>query len=101
MAAGYMHTSTIDALLAGGADPEQADRQGRSPLELVESLRAALPAADPRVVPRRIALEEVLKTLTGAGVIMFLCIIIHSAVFYSVLSSRQLNRPFSKRRQSV
>lgn len=29
MAAGYMHTSTIAALLAGGADPEQEDRQGR------------------------------------------------------------------------
>jgi hypothetical protein len=29
MAAGYMHTTTIAALLAGGADPEQQDREGR------------------------------------------------------------------------
>ena len=29
MAAGYMHTSTIAALLAGGADPEQQDKQER------------------------------------------------------------------------
>ena len=29
MAAGYMHTTTIAALLQGGADPEQQDRQGR------------------------------------------------------------------------
>jgi hypothetical protein len=29
MAAGYMHTNTIAALLKGGADPEQEDRQGR------------------------------------------------------------------------
>jgi hypothetical protein len=60
MAAGYMHTSTIAALLEGGADPEQADRKGRSPLELVESLRARLPpGGDPGAVARRVALEDV------------------------------------------
>jgi signal recognition particle 43 kDa protein len=64
MAAGYLHTSTIVALLDGGADPEQQDRQGRSPLELVESLRAALPAGNPATVARRVALEDVLKVLT-------------------------------------
>ncbi|PRW45505.1 signal recognition particle 43 kDa chloroplastic [Chlorella sorokiniana] len=65
MAAGYMHTSTIAALLAGGADPEQEDRQGRSPLELVESLRAALPATNPMTVQRRMALENVIQMLTA------------------------------------
>lgn len=64
MAAGYMHVSTINALLAAGADPEQPDRKGRSPLELVESLRDQLPPNNPSVVSRRIALEEVIKTLT-------------------------------------
>ncbi len=55
-----MHTSTIAALLEGGADPEQADRKGRSPLELVESLRARLPpGGDPGAVARRVALEDV------------------------------------------
>lgn len=63
MAAGYLHTSTIYALLEGGADPEQQDRQGRSPLELVESLRAALPAGNPATAARRLALEDVLKVL--------------------------------------
>ena len=64
MAAGYLHTSTITALLEGGADPEQEDRQGRSPLVLVESLRAALPADNPNLMSRRVALEDVLKVLT-------------------------------------
>lgn len=64
MASGYLHTPVILALLEGGADPEQQDRQGRSPLELVESLRAALPINNPSAVPRRVALEEVLKVLT-------------------------------------
>ena len=61
MAAGYMHTTTIAALLAAGADPEQEDREGRSPLALVESLRAALPPNNPMLVSRRMALEEVIK----------------------------------------
>ena len=63
MASGYLHTSTICALLEGGADPEQEDRQGRSPLELVESLRDALPAGNPATAARRLALEDVLKVL--------------------------------------
>lgn len=64
MAAGYLHTSTITALLEGGADPEQEDRQGRSPLALVESFRAALPPGNPATVARRVAVEDVLKVLT-------------------------------------
>lgn len=63
MAAGYLHTSTIYALIEGDADPEQQDLQGRSPLELVESLRAALPPGNPATAGRRLALEEVLKCL--------------------------------------
>lgn len=63
MAAGYLHTSTIYALIEGEADPEQQDLQGRSPLELVESLRAALPPGNPATAGRRLALEEVLKCL--------------------------------------
>lgn len=74
MAAGYMHTSTIAALLAGGADPEQQDRQGRSPLELVESLRAALPATNPNVVQRRMALENVIQMLMGKRSAGCLCL---------------------------
>ena len=64
MAAGYLHTSTVAALLEGGADPEQLDRQGRSPLELVEGLRVALPPGNPATAQRRVALEDVLKVLT-------------------------------------
>lgn len=29
MAAGYLHTTTVDALIQAGADPEQEDAQGR------------------------------------------------------------------------
>ena len=36
-----------------------------SPLELVESLRAALPATNPMTVQRRMALENVIQMLTG------------------------------------
>jgi signal recognition particle protein len=64
MAAGYLHTATITELLANGADPEQKDRMGRSPLELVESFREAMPADNPAFVPRRMAVEDVLKVLT-------------------------------------
>ena len=38
----------------------------RSPLELVESLRAALPATNPMTVQRRMALENVIQMLSGA-----------------------------------
>lgn len=64
MAAGYLHTSTIQVLIENNADPEQVDMQGRSPLALVESLRAALPPGNPATAGRRLALEEVLKCLT-------------------------------------
>ncbi|KAG7668790.1 hypothetical protein Ndes2526B_g00491 [Nannochloris sp. 'desiccata'] len=64
MAAGYLHTATITELLMNGADPEQKDRMGRSPLELVESFREAMPADNPAFVPRRMAVEDVLKVLT-------------------------------------
>jgi signal recognition particle protein len=64
MASGYLHTATISELLANGADPEQTDRMGRSPLELVESFREAMPPNDPAFVPRRMAVEDVLKVLT-------------------------------------
>lgn len=64
MASGYLHTSTIQVLIENNADPEQLDLQGRSPLALVESLRAALPPGDPATAGRRLALEEVLKCLT-------------------------------------
>ena len=64
MASGYLHTSTIQVLIENNADPEQVDLQGRSPLALVESLRAALPPGNPATAGRRLALEEVLKCLT-------------------------------------
>ena len=64
MATGYLHTSTIQVLIENNADPEQVDLQGRSPLALVESLRAALPPGNPATAGRRLALEEVLKCLT-------------------------------------
>jgi signal recognition particle protein len=64
MAAGYLHTATITELLANGADPEQKDRMGRSPLELVESFHEGMPADNPAFVPRRMAVEDVLKVLT-------------------------------------
>jgi hypothetical protein len=66
MAAGYMHTTTIAALLAGGADPEQEDRQQRrwahSPLQhflMGEGCRHAcapvLPCCSAAVPPRCLA----------------------------------------------
>jgi hypothetical protein len=70
MAAGYLHTATIGALLAAGADPEQADRAGRSPLALVEGFRAALPANQPETMARRLAVEEVVKVLIGGWAVL-------------------------------
>ena len=47
MAAGYVHSSVVQALLAAGADPEQEDKAGRSPLSLVQGLLERTPANNP------------------------------------------------------
>lgn len=39
----------------------------RSPMGLMESLKERIPANNPQLVGRRIALEEVIKVLTGEG----------------------------------
>ena len=68
MAAGYLHVDMVKLLLRYGADPEQPDAKGRSPLELVEDLRRQYEVMNsPALLARRMALEEVAKVLTGAS----------------------------------
>lgn len=66
MAAGYLNVDMVGLLLSFGADPEQPDGKGRSPLELIDELRKQLEAANnPAFLSRRMALEEVARVLTG------------------------------------
>lgn len=67
IASGYLHNHIVKLLLGKGeSDPELTDDQGRTPLVLVEGLRDNLPVEDPSSVAKRIALEEVIGTLTNA-----------------------------------
>jgi len=65
MAAGYLHTHIVTLFLKHGADPQLPDDQGRTPLSLLEGLRDNLPAENPNALARRMALEEVISTLTN------------------------------------
>lgn len=65
MAVGYSRTATVQVLLDYGADPEVADKEGRTVVELVEKLRAAMPLT-PELLGRRTMLEDVAGVLTGA-----------------------------------
>ena len=60
IAAGYLHGSIVRLLLGAGADPEQADKQGRSPSRLVASLKENTPPS-PEYVSRRKALDDVAR----------------------------------------
>jgi signal recognition particle 43 kDa protein len=62
MAAGYLHTDAVAALLAGGADISRSDRQGRDIPGLVDSLRDRMNTA--AAIQQRTRLEEVSKSLT-------------------------------------
>ena len=62
LAAGYLNRGCLRVLLRAGADPEQADGQGRSALDLLAALKANTPAS-PEFFARRGALDEVAKEL--------------------------------------
>ena len=64
MAVGYSRTATVQVLLDYGADPEVADKEGRTVVDLVEKLRAAMPLT-PELLGRRTMLEDVAGVLTG------------------------------------
>ena len=64
MAVGYSRTTTVQVLLDFGADPEVGDKEGRTVVELVEKLRAAMPLT-PELLGRRTMLEDVAGVLTG------------------------------------
>jgi len=64
MAVGYSRTATVQVLLDYGADPEVADKEGRTVVDLVEKLRAAMPLT-PELLGRRSMLEDVAGVLTG------------------------------------
>lgn len=64
MAVGYSRTATVQVLLDFGADPEAADKEDRTVLDLVEKLRAAMPLT-PELLGRRTMLEDVAGVLTG------------------------------------
>jgi hypothetical protein len=66
MAAGYMHTSTMTALLAGGSDPQIKDNTGKDVVSLLDGLRNNMPL-NLATVMQRLRLEEVANSLTGAG----------------------------------
>lgn len=61
MAAGYCHKDACTALLAGGADANLQDRQGRDVAALLDSLREKMTSA--AAAPQRMRLEEVSKAL--------------------------------------
>ncbi|CAI5512136.1 unnamed protein product [Closterium sp. Naga37s-1] len=62
----YVHSTIVRALLDHGADPEQEDKQQRSPLILAEQLLKATPANNPGAFARRLALDNVVKMLDEA-----------------------------------
>ena len=64
MAAGYLHTHIVTLFLEYGADAQLPDDQGRTPLSLMTGLRDNLPADNPNALARRMALEQVISTLT-------------------------------------
>lgn len=63
MAAGYMHTNGMAALLEAGADPEVKDNTGKDVVGLVDNLRNSMPLSA-GLITRRIALEQVSSVLT-------------------------------------
>ncbi|CAD7705188.1 unnamed protein product [Ostreobium quekettii] len=65
MAAGYLHVPVVQLLLEAGGDPEYTDDSGRTPLTLLISLRDNLPADNPMMVARRMALEQGIACLQG------------------------------------
>ena len=60
IAAGYLTRGVVRLLLAAGADPELSDRQGRSALDLVVSIKQNTPTT-PDFFARRGALDDVVK----------------------------------------
>jgi signal recognition particle protein len=60
IAAGYLNRGVVRLLLAAGADPELQDKQGRSALDLIVSLKENTPNTA-EFFTRRSALDEVAK----------------------------------------
>lgn len=63
MAAGYMQTAAMLALLEAGADPRLKDKSGRDVMLLVDNLRRSMPPSM-NVLQRIMALEQVASGLT-------------------------------------
>ena len=62
IAAGYLHEKIVEILVQSGANPELQDSTGRSPLDLVETLKLNTPATTVTFA-RRSVLESISKTL--------------------------------------
>jgi signal recognition particle protein len=63
MATGYARENAVSALIELGADPEACDSRGRTPISLTQELIDRLPRANPLQFARRLAMENILKTL--------------------------------------
>ena len=66
MAAGYMQTGAMTALLEVGADPLLRDKAGRDVVSLVERLRGSMPPSM-GALQRIMALEQVAAALQDRG----------------------------------
>jgi len=62
IAAGYLHEKVVEVLVESGADPEIQDNTGRSPLDLVETLKRNIPATTVTFA-RRSVLESISHTI--------------------------------------
>lgn len=78
MAAGYLHSDSVNALLAGGADMTRPDRQGRDVCSLVDTLRGRMTSAS--AIQQRMRLEEVsgasspvARSAAGVGLLWLGC----------------------------
>jgi hypothetical protein len=58
---GYVHTNIVKLLLEFGADPEAADKNGRTVLDLATELLEKTPKMNPMMFGRRIALDQVTR----------------------------------------
>mmetsp|Transcript_28899 Transcript_28899/g.71335 ORF Transcript_28899/g.71335 Transcript_28899/m.71335 type:complete len:350 (+) Transcript_28899:860-1909(+) len=62
IAAGYLHETIVEILVQSGANPELQDNTGRSPLDLVETLKLNTPTTTVTFA-RQSVLESIAKTL--------------------------------------
>ncbi|KAH7278732.1 hypothetical protein KP509_38G054000 [Ceratopteris richardii] len=63
MATGYARQNSVSTLIELGADPEIPDSKGRTSITLAQELIEKIPKANPLQFARRLAMENILKTL--------------------------------------